>query len=207
MRNELYADSRDELKWTVATTNATTRNQSIRWVAMFRQDIGFHGNGVQNVPNAATVVTEFFLRERQAFQGTETPALERVVVLCQALQLPISMNLGQYPVSVKRRLAYIQNEIRYLEGRPQTQRDFVLVDPDNGIGRQSKTGMQFHEAHVPLVWNGLRQGDTFGVVQFQHREDDWINRRRQRLAELIGVQVEQVESFAWNNVCVLTVHR
>ncbi len=174
---------------------------------MFREDINRHGNGVQVVDNASPIVTQFFQLERAAFQAGHAPQLQRIVPLCNQLNIPIEINLHPYPSSVNRRLSYIREEIAYLQNRNPTRRDFVLIDPDNGIGRTQNNGMQFHEDHVPLVWQALRTGDTFGVVQFQHFEVNWIVQRRENLANLIGVQSQQVHSHHWNNICLFTVNR
>jgi hypothetical protein len=207
MRNELYADSRDELKWTIATTNATNHSQSIRWVAMLREDVNKHGKGTEVVPNASPVVTQFFQLERAAFQAGSVRHLSRIVPLCNQLNISIEINLDPYPSSVNRRLSYIRNEVAYLQNRNPTRRDFVLIDPDNGIGRTKSNGMQLHESHVPLVWNALRTEDTFCVVQFQHREVNWIDQSRAKLADLIDVQIKRVHSHHWDNICLFTVNR
>lgn len=207
MREELFADSRDELKWTVATSTATARSQSIRWVVMFRNDVGQHGDGTETVPNAALVVTQFFQHERRLFQNGTQPNLRRIAPLCQQLGITIDMNMNPYPASVARRRTYVDEEITFLTSRSQERRDFVLFDPDNGIGRSESNGMQLHEDHVPLIWQALRTGDTLGVVQFQHHEKDWIEQRRQNLARLIGVNPQCVLSSHWNNVCIYTADR
>jgi hypothetical protein len=207
MREELYADSRDELKWTVATRIATEKLQSIRWVVMFRDDIGQHGDGTEIVPNAAPAVTQFFQQERQLIQNGIQPNLRRIVPLCQQLDLAIDINLDPYPASVNRRRTYVDNEINYLNGRQQDRRDFVFVDPDNGIGYSPSNGKQFYEDHVPLVWQALRIGDTLGVVQFQHHVVNWVVHCSQNLARLIGVNPQHVLSNHWNNVCIYTVDR
>ena len=208
MRNELYADSRDELKWTVATQFAHNNRQSIRWVAMFRQDINMHGDGVENVPNASPVVTQFFQQERQWFlAGAAQPALARIHPLCQQLGIHIDINLQPYACSLNRRLLYIEQEIDFLNARIPDRRDFVLVDPDNGIGCSSSNGKQFHENHVPIVWNCLRRGDTLAVVQFQHHEVNWVQNRRTNIAGLLGIQTQQIQQHHWNNICIYTANR
>jgi len=206
MRNELYADSRDELKWTVATRNAQMRNQAIRWVTMYRPNINRHGNGVELVPNSSLVVTQFFEQERQAFQAGFLPDLRRIIPLGQQLGIEIEMNLQEYPQSINARLRYIEAELHFLRNRVENRNHFVLIDPDNGIGRSHNDGKQFHEDHVPLIWNNLREEDTLGIVQFQYREADWVNQRRQNLVRLLGLQEEQVSSDSWNNVCIFTIH-
>src|SRR5213594_1108998 len=173
MRNELYADSRDELKWTVATSVALERSQFIRLVVMYRPDIGQHGKGREVVPNASAIVTKFFQQERNLFQNGTPRDLTRIEKLCKSLELAIDMNMHPYPEKLNGRRSYIDDEILFLNSRPPNRRDLILIDPDTGIGRSSENGKQFHEDHVPLVWNELREGDSFAVVQFQYHERDW----------------------------------
>jgi len=207
MRNELYADSRDELKWTVATSTALTRSCSIRWVVMHRPDIGQHGEGRETVPAASPTVTRFFQQERQLFENGTQRDLRRISGLCQPLGIAIDMNMEPYPAALNARLAYITAETDFLSARAADRRDVVLIDPDNGIGRSGVNGLQFHEDHVPLVWQALREGDTLAVIQFQHHEADWVQQRRQNLARLLGLSAAAITPHHWRNVCVYVAPR
>src|SRR5215469_14569272 len=133
MRNELYADSRDELKWTVATSMALLQSCSIRWVVMHRPDIGRHGEGREVVPIASATVTSFFEQERQLIQDGTPRELTRIMGLCHPLGIAIDMNMQRYPAALNARLNYITAEAAFLIGRAADRRDVVFVDPDNGI--------------------------------------------------------------------------
>ena len=207
MREELYADCRDELKWTIATSLAQERGHGIRWVAMFRPDINRHGKGEGFVPNASDAVRQFFRQERICLQNGARRHLERVGVLCQQLGLSIDMNLSPYPASVNRRSDYIDDELTFLTNRSDRRRDVVLVDPDNGIGTTKSNGMQFHEEHVPVLWHGLRSGDALAVVQFQYHEANWVLQRGRNLARLLDIPEGDITRHSWNNVCIYTAIR
>ena len=174
---------------------------------MFRDDIGQHGDGIETVPNTAPVITQFFQQERQLSQNRTQPNLRRIVPLCQQLGITIDMNMDPYSASVARRRTYVDEETTFLRSRSQERRDFVLIDPDNGIGRSESNGMQLYEDHVPLIWKALRIGDTPGVIQFQHHEKKWIEQRRKNPARLISVNPQCVLSNHWSNVCIYTVDR
>src|SRR5439155_5610173 len=65
MRTELYADSRDEWKWSVSIRHAQKAGQSIFWVVMLRQTAGQHGTDRAPVAGALPDVTQFFVQERR----------------------------------------------------------------------------------------------------------------------------------------------
>ena len=207
MRSELYADSRDEWKWSVVTTTASENSQSIRWIVMLREDIGQHGQNWEPVPQASSGVTAFFQQERQLILNGTPRDLTRISILSQRLGIPIDMNMTPYPASLSTRDTYIGVEVSFLDNRAPERRDVVFADPDNGVGQSEVNGKQFHETHVLTVWQALRSGDTFAVVQFQWNERNWVQQRRQNLAGLLGIPVQRITPHHWDNVCIYVADR
>ena len=66
MRAELYADSRDEWKWSVVIRHAQQSGQSLFWVVMLRPTANQHGNDRGIVEGALPEVTSFFTQESGA---------------------------------------------------------------------------------------------------------------------------------------------
>lgn len=212
MRPELYADSRDVWKWTVAAREALQGPRAIRWVSMFRPNRQEHGEGRELVPSACPVVEAFFEAERNHIVQNGIPDINSISVslsrLCSSLKVQFEANTLPYAVSVNRRLEYVRDESSFLATRPKLRRDVIFVDPDNGIGRAAtypRAGMQLHEDHVPLLWRALRKDDILAIVQFQWNEPNWVNTRQTNLARILGISASQIRAYPWSNVCIFAV--
>jgi len=209
MRTELYADSRDEWKWSVAIRQAREAGQSIFWVVMLRPIVGQHGNDRQAVTGTLPEVTRFFAEERQHLDEGQPKSLARVTKLCSGLGIELFSYMEYYPATLGQRGHYIGVIVRALEARQSHLKHLVLFDPDNGIGVSKTKGEQIHVTHRRRVWNALRKGETLAIVQFEHRlrDQDWVVVLQNRVAETLGVEVQQVRSFPWDNVCLYLIDR
>jgi hypothetical protein len=207
MRTELYADSRDEWKWSVAIRQAREAGQSIFWVVMLRPTAEQHGNDRAPVAGALPEVTEFFADERRHLDEGQPKSLARVTKLCSQLGVELFSDMESYAATLGQRGHYIGNIVRALEVRQAHLKHLVLLDPDNGIGESKTKGEQVHVTHVQRIWNALRVGDRLGFVQFQHFIQDWVAALQNRVAHTLGVQAQHVRCFAWANVCLYLVDR
>jgi len=207
MRTELYADSRDEWKWSVAIRQAREAGQSIFWVVMLRATAGQHGNDRDPVADALPEVTRFFAEERRHLDAGQPTSLARVTKLCSGLGIELFSDMEAYPASLGQRGHYIYNVVRALEARQTHLKHLVLLDPDNGIGESDSNGRQVHTTHLRRVWDALRKGDTLALVQFQHFIQDWVAALQNRVAQVLGVEVQQVGSFRWANLCLYVIDR
>src|SRR5438132_12539714 len=97
MRAELYADSRDIWKWTVAIREARQRNQPIYWVVMNRPDQQEHGKDRSEVPGALPEVKTFFEQERRRIDVGESRDLTRIQSLSKSANISLEMNMDSYP--------------------------------------------------------------------------------------------------------------
>ena len=93
MRTELYADSRDEWKWSVAIRHARESAQSIFWVAMLRPGVGRHGDVRKAVDEALPEVKEFFAWERQYHDAGHPKSLARITKLCSEMGIELLSDL------------------------------------------------------------------------------------------------------------------
>jgi hypothetical protein len=207
MRTELYADSRDEWKWSVAIRQAQEANQSIFWVMMLRATEKQHGNDRNPVAGALPEVTQFFAQERKQLDEGQPKSLARITKLCSQFGIELFSHMEPYPTSRGQRDHYFDVIVRALEARQPHLKHLVLLDPDNGIGESDSNGRQVHVTHLPLVWDALRLGDTLAVVQFNHRLEDWVTVLQNRVAQELGVEVQQVRSFHWATLCLYLVDR
>lgn len=207
MRTELYADSRDEWKWSVAVRQARETGQSIYWVVMLRPTVGQHGNDRAPVAEALPEVTRFFVQERQHLDEGQPKSLARVTKLCSQLGIELFSHMEAYPATLGQRGHYIGAIVRALEARQGHLKHLVLLDPDNGVGKANTDGKQIHLTHLQWVWNSLREGDTLAIVQFQHRMPDWVAALQYRVAEMLGISAQQVRSFPWANLCLYLIDR
>jgi hypothetical protein len=204
MRSELYADSRDEWKWSVAIRHARQVSQTIFWVVMLRPNVGEHGKDRQPVGDALQEVTDFFSEERLSHDEGKPKELSNVSRLCSQMGVSLVAEMALYPASLAQRGNYVDGVVRALQAESQYRR-FVLLDPDNGIGESSRRGEQVHVAHLKQIWRALGDGDTLAVVQFQNNIPDWIMSLRTRIAQLLSVPLSHVRSFSWRNVCLYLV--
>jgi hypothetical protein len=195
VRTELYADSRDEWKWSVALRHAPGAGQSIYWAAMLRPAINQHGNDRAAVPNALPEVTSFLLRERDHLAQGQPRSLGRITRLCDLMGPELFANFEPYPTTFNERGRYIGSIVRSLLARGADLRHLVLLDPDNGIGESRTNGKQVHVAHVQQIWKALQSGDTLALVQFQHFIPDWVETLKRRLADVLAVAPAQVRAF------------
>jgi hypothetical protein len=207
MRTELYADSRDEWKWSVAVRQAREASQSIFWVVMLRATAGQHGQDRNPVAGALPEVTRFFAEERQHLDAGQPKSLARVTKLCSQLGIELFSDMEAYPASLAQRGHYFGVIVRALEARQANLKHLVLLDPDNGIGESDSNGRQVHVTHLRRVWDALRKGDTLAIVQFNHHLEDWVTVLRNRVAQVLGVEAQQVRSFPWANLCLYLVDR
>lgn len=207
MRTELYADSRDEWKWSVTIRQAREAGQSIFWVVTLRPTVRQHGNDRNPVAGALPEVTSFFAEERRHHDEGQPKSLARVTALCSQLGVELFSDMEAYPASLAQRSHYIGNIVRVLQARQAHLKHLVLLDPDNGIGEAHSDGKQVHLTHLQAVWGALRQGDTLAIVQFQHRIPDWITTLQNRVAQTLAVPAQQVRCFAWANLCLYLVDR
>jgi hypothetical protein len=207
VRTELYADSRDEWKWSVALRHAREASQSVYWVAMLRPAIHQHGNDRAAVANALPEVTSFFCREREQLAQGQPRSLNRITKLCDLMGLELFADLEAYPTTLNERGRYIGAIVHSLESRGGDLRHLVLLDPDNGIGESRTNGKQVHVTHVQQIWKTLRTGDTMALVQFQHFIPDWAETLRGRLADALAIAPAQVRSWQWQNVCLYLADR
>jgi hypothetical protein len=61
--------------------------------------------------------------------------------------------------------------------------------------------------HLCRVWDALRKGDTLAIVQFNHRLEDWVTVLQNRVAQVLGVEAQQVRPFRWATLCLYLVDR
>ena len=207
MRTELYADSRDEWKWSVAIREAREAGQSIFWVVMLRPTVREHGNDRTPVPRALPEVRQFFAQERRLLDAGQPKSLARITALCSQLGIELFSDMEAYPATLGQRGHYIGNIVRALQARQVHVKHLVLLDPDNGIGEAHTDGKQVHLTHLQAVWGALRQADTLAIVQFQHRIPDWVVALQNRVAQTLAVQVQQVRCSVWANLCLYLVDR
>jgi hypothetical protein len=209
MRTEHYADSRDEWKWSVAIRQAREAGQSIFWVVMLRPFVGQRDYDRQPVTDALQEVTQFFAQERQHLDAGQPKSLARITKLCSSLGVELFSDMEDYPATLGERGRYFGNILRALEARQAHLKHLVFLDPDNGIGVAKTKGEQVHESHLQELWDHLRKGDTLGLVQFEHRlrAQDWRVVLRDRIANLLHVQPQQVRSRWWDNLCIYLADR
>lgn len=206
MRTELYADSRDVWKWSVAIRCARQSGQSILWVAMLRPMVGVHGGDRKVVEGALPEVSTFFDEERRRHDNGQPKSLARVTKLCAQIGIELFSDLEAYPATLARRDRYI-NRIVEITARPRDLKYFVLLDPDNGLGEAESKGEQIHVSHLRRIWENMRDGDTLALVQFQHFVANWIGSLRKKIAGVLTVDVPRVCPFPWDNVCLFVVER
>jgi hypothetical protein len=202
VRRELYLDDKDIHKWSVTISAAQQNGQSIFWVTMLRPDIGKHGDGRRTVPGAVPEVAAFIEDERKAKHRD----LSRMAVLCGELGVDLATDLSLYPTALGERGRYFVEVRRALETESQGKR-LVFLDPDNGVGTSNREGRQIHPDHLRSVWSALRQGDTLAVVQFSHRNSDWVGLLQTRIAQILDVPVAHVRPQPWGIVCLYLVDR
>jgi len=207
MRKELYADSRDEWKWSVAIRHALHTGQSIEWILMLRPDVGKHGNTKGAVPSTEPAVTTFFARERQHHAQGQPKNLSGVANLCTQLGVRLASHTAPYPSAMSTRSRYFDNVSAALHVRKEDLHYLALCDPDNGIGTSRVSGTQIHVSHLQQIWSALRDGDTLGMVQFQQRIPNWIVTLQSRIAKVLGVAIPQARSFPWGNLCLYLIDR
>ena len=213
MRSELYADSKDVWKWTVALRHALHTHQDIFWVAMFRPDEQMHGDDEQDVPDALPELAAFFKNERDLIKHGCPPSLSRTTLVCHQLGVQMFANLDNYPTTEGKRRVYIERICSTLSARAGSQPYLVLVDPDDGIGQRSANGKQIHKSHLKAVWDRLKDGDTLGIVQFKHHRRDgdipnsWHTALQKEIAEVLGVLQGSVVPSRWDNVCIYLIDR
>jgi hypothetical protein len=204
MRSELYADSRDEWKWSVAIRHARQVSQTIFWVVMLRPNVGEHGNDRQPVEDALQEVTDFFSAERLSHDEGKPKELSNVSRMCSQMGVNLVAEMALYPASLAQRGNYVAGVVRALQAESQ-HKCFVLLDPDNGIGESSRKGEQVHVAHLKQIWTALREGDTLALVQFQNRIADWVESLQTRIADLLDVPIPQIRCFPFSNICLYLV--
>jgi len=115
--------------------------------------------------------------------------------------------MSPYPIAMSTWSLYFDNAIAALRVRQEGVHYLVLLDPDNGIGTTSISGMQIHVSHLQQIWSALRDGDTLAIVQFQQRIPNWTVSLQNRIAQVLGVAVPQVRSFPWDNLCLYLIDR
>ena len=213
MRAELFADSKDVWKWSVAIRKAKEEGQCIQWIAMYRPDENMHGDDERNVPNAIPEVEEFFRGERAFIADGHPACLSRTTVICHQLGVEMFANLDHYPSSEPKRKVYLEAICKAISSRKTSKPYLVLLDPDDGIGQRQSNGKQFHKDHLRLVWNCLKEGDTMGIVQFkQHLRDgdvpnSWHLALQKVIAGIVGVSADKVVPHRWDIVCIYLVDR
>lgn len=205
MRTELYADSRDEWKWSVIAFNAGQR--AVRWVAMLRPDIGEHGEDWNPVPEAHRSVTEFFGQERTLLEQGMPRELQRTSLLFQRLGIPFVSDMTPYRTSLNLRTAYVNRLIDTLDQRRPDCREIVFLDPDNGFGRSRENGQQVYASHLTEIWQSLRPGDSLAIIQFQHHVHDWVGHLRADIGGLLDIRANEVAIHPWSNTCIYIADR
>jgi hypothetical protein len=207
MRTELYADSRDVWKWSVAIKHAQQSAQSIFWVAMLRPGKGRHGNDRKVVQGSLPKVGEFFAREREYLDLGHPKSLSRITNLCSETGIELFCDMEAYPAALGQRGRYFSRLVDALRARQRHLKYLVLLDPDNGIGQARTKGEQIHTSHLQLIWDATRKGDTLAVVQFQQFIPKWVASLQQKIACWLAVDVTQVCSHAWDNICLYLINR
>ncbi len=103
MRTELYADSRDEWKWSVAVRQAQNAHQAIFWVVMLRATVGKHGKDRDSVAGALPEVTHFFAQERRHIDEGQPKSLARITTLCSQRGIELFSDMEAYPATLSPR--------------------------------------------------------------------------------------------------------
>src|SRR5260370_3884714 len=114
MRRELYADSRDEWKWSVAIRHAQHVGQSIFWAVMLRPNIGEHGNDRELVKDALPEVTAFFSQERISHSEGKPKELSNIFRLCSQMDVNLAAEMASYPDSMAQRTRYVAGIVQAL---------------------------------------------------------------------------------------------
>lgn len=213
MRAELYADSKDAWKWSIAIRKAKESQQVIYWVVMLRPDLGEHGDDEREVLEFIPSVASFFKDERRLHEKGRPPSLARTTLICEKEGVELFSFFEQYPSGETGRLRYMKNVSRAVAARTDGTNILVLLDPDDGIGERKSNGKQIYKSHLSLVWDSLRQGDSLGIVQFQNHvtedgeRNSWPRVLQKGIAGCLGVQAANVVPNHWDKVCVYLIDR
>jgi hypothetical protein len=188
VRHHFYGDRNDVWKWSIVLNEAEAGGipRGVVYVAMLTRE---QGHVFEPVPDARPEVVRFFDDERREFVKGPVRHVGRVRRLFETLGKTIDIIEEHYTHPDRAR--YFNAVTDFLDGRPPTRRDVVLIDPDTGIEPSKKP----NEKHVCIkqlqsVWRVLRPGDTLIVYQHQSRDKDWVTVAKTKLAGVSGTAID-----------------
>ena len=195
MRSQWYGDKRDHLKWTALLFLADRENvRHIFHIAMRTdpQPQPFHIHS-----DAGPLVNQEIFADQVAAYFHHHNDLNAIQHL--GAQLNIHIDLYDAPFAHHTRQAYFDDVVQQMHGpRPAT---LWFFDPDTGIApgnRPNQTHVRPQE--LQMAWNAIPEGHFLACYQHARHEMNWHAIARNNFRQALGINNNQVEIFASNDV-------
>jgi hypothetical protein len=181
MKDIWYADKRDILKWSgLVHLCSKEKIGSILWVPYYRKqewpELIFDK---ANISPPEQVIKHF--RD-----------IEDIARLAQSTGLVIEVIRREF--SHDTRTSYHRDVCEKI--RRINEQKIVFLDPDVGLAPTMVKAEHVRRSDITEVWRLLNPRDFLVFYQHRFRTRDWVERRRNQLAEACGVEANQVKAWS-----------
>jgi len=181
MKDIWYADKRDILKWSgLVHLCSKEKIGSILWVPYYRKqewpELIFDK---ANISPPEQVIKHF--RD-----------IEDIARLAQSTGLVIEVIRREF--SHDTRTSYHRDVCEKI--RRINEQKIVFLDPDVGLAPTMVKAEHVRCSEITEVWRLLNPRDFLVFYQHRFRTRDWVERRRNQLAEACGVEANQVKAWS-----------
>lgn len=214
MRDELYGDRKDIIKWSLVEKCCREKNiTDVYYAVMLCAPLGKHGHDRSPAELSHPSIQGFFEQERSVF-GTDPSkrTVARIMDLPARTGLKLSLEccLDSFP-GIHRGL-YFKRVLGDLASKKIPQ--LVLVDPDNGVqgiqisGRSCSkpTRQRITPKEIRDIVAAVQPGSIALVYQDHFRNSDWVEVAIRSMQDIAGAAA-LVTAYPFNGVVFLAVEK
>lgn len=214
MRDELYGDRKDIIKWSLVEKCCRENDiNDVYYAVMLCAPLGKHGHDRSPAELSHPSIQSFFEEERSIFDAD--PSMRMVARIMEmpprtGLNLSLQCCLESFP-GIHRRL-YFERVLRDLAGKKTPQ--LVLVDPDNGVqgiqidGNSSSkpTRERITPTEVRNIVGAVQPGSIALVYQDYFRNSDWVEVATRSMQSIVGTAA-MVTAHPFSGVVFLAIEK
>jgi len=181
MKDIYYADKRDIVKWGgIVYLCSKTGIKNVLQVAYYRRD---------KWPKLSFEKETIDLPEEVKKHFRDIKDISR---LARRLSLKIKVISKEFKpetrTSYHRRLCKLTSAIK--------ARKIVFLDPDVGLASNIAKAQHVKPDEINMIWETLSSRDFLVFYQHRFRFSNWVEKRRNQLAEACKVEIDRVRSWA-----------
>ncbi len=180
MKDQLYADNRDLIKWGgILHLCNTTEIRHVMQVAYYSKSswpqLRF-GREKEDIPKE--VIDHF----------RDVEDIKRL-----GIKAGITIDVVKNEFSHSDRDEYNKAICRRIKKQPQ--RKIVFLDPDTGLAMQNVKAKHVKPEEVSLIWRALKPRDFLVLYQHKPRISEWKNIRRKELTKALSVKKSTIRMW------------